>query len=64
MDTYDLYHEIQKLWVDNCSKESGLLHKSKNHMATVVWTSDGYREVVGVKWNQEIKAIELILDRE
>lgn len=64
MDSYDLYHEIQRLWADNSSKESGELYKTYQHMATVVWTPEGYREVIGARWNKEIKAIELILDRE
>jgi hypothetical protein len=64
MDTYDLYHEIQKVWIEHSGKNSGELHKKFQHMATVVWTPEGHREVIGVKWNSEIRAIELILDTE
>jgi hypothetical protein len=64
MDAYDLYHEIQKVWVDNSSKNSGELYKKYQHMATVVWTPEGHREVIGVKWNSDIKSVELILDRD
>ena len=64
MDAYDLYHEIQKLWADNSAKNSGLLHKTYTHMAAVVWTPEGYREVVGVRWNKDLGAIEFILDNE
>ena len=31
-------------------------------MATMIMTRDGYREVIGAKWNKEIQAIELITD--
>lgn len=64
MDAYDLYHEIQRIWAENSAKDSGELYKTYQHMATVVWTPEGYREVIGVRWNSELKAIELILDRE
>jgi hypothetical protein len=64
MDAYDLYHEIQKVWADNSSKNSGELYKKYQHMATVVWTPEGHREVIDVKWNSDIKSVELILDRD
>jgi hypothetical protein len=64
MDAYDLYHEIQKIWSENSAKDNGELYKTYRHMASVVWTPEGYREVIGVEWNAEISAIEFILDRE
>lgn len=64
VDAYDLYHEIQQLWANNSDKSSGSLHKTYIHMPTVVWTSEGFREVVKTRWNPDLKAIELILDTE
>lgn len=64
MDAYDLYHEVQQLWVEYSDKSSGTLYKAYTHMPTVVWTPEGYREVKGMRWNPDIKAIEFILDTE
>lgn len=64
MDAYDLYHEVQHLWAEHSDKSSGNLYKAYVHMPTVVWTSEGYREVKAMRWNPDIKAIELILDNE
>jgi hypothetical protein len=64
MDAYDLYHEIHRIWSEYSAKSSGELHKTYVHMPTVLWTPEGYREVVGVKWNPDIKSIELIMDTE
>ena len=64
VDAYDLYHAIKHLWVENSDKRSGLLQKSQQHMAVTVNTEYGYREVIGIRMNKEINAIELILDKE
>ena len=64
MDAYDLYHAIKNLWVENSDKRSGMLEKSQQHMAVMVNTEYGYREVVGLRMNKELNAIELILDQE
>lgn len=50
--------------MDNTDKQSGAGPKHTQHMATMIMTKDGYREVIGAKWNTEIKAIELITDEE
>lgn len=64
MDAYELFWRIKTIWMDNTDKQSGIGPKSTPHMATMIMTPDGYREVIGVKWNSEIKAIELITDEE
>lgn len=64
MDAYDLYHAIKHLWAENSDKRSGSLIKSQQHMAVMINTEYGYREVVGIRMNTEINAIELILDQE
>lgn len=64
MDAYDLYQAIKYLWAENSDKRSGSLDKSKQHMAVMINTEYGYREVVGIRMNKEINAIELILDQE
>jgi hypothetical protein len=62
MDVYDLYQKIQQLWVDHVERDSGTLHKKKKHMVAVVNTDEGFREVIGVTWDDEIKAIRQIVD--
>lgn len=64
MDAYDLFWKIKQLWMDNTDKNSGSGPKTKKYMAVMIMSKDGYREVVGVKWNKEINAIELIIDEE
>lgn len=64
MDAYDFYQEIKNIWVKHSAKDSGELRKKYQHMATVVYTPEGYREIIGLKWNPEIRAIELLLDSE
>jgi hypothetical protein len=64
MDAYDLYHAIKHLWAENSDKRSGCLEKSQQHMAVMINTECGYREVVGLRMNKDINAIELILDQE
>jgi hypothetical protein len=64
MDSYELFWRIKTIWMDNTDKQSGLGPKNTQHMATMIMTKDGYREVIGAKWNSEIRAIELITDEE
>jgi hypothetical protein len=64
MDAYELFWKIKTIWMDNTDKNSGVGPKNTIHMATMVMTKNGYREVVAAKWNKEIKAIELILDED
>ena len=61
MDAYDLYWKLKTLWMENCSRVSGVTTKTA-HMAIMIPTENGYREVLGAKYNKEIHAIELILE--
>jgi transposase-like protein len=64
MSAYDLAMKMKSLWADNCDKRSGHIDKVDNEIAVLVNTIDGYREVIGIRMNKEINAIELILDRD
>jgi hypothetical protein len=64
MDAYNIYHMIKGLWAQNVNKNSGLLDKSKDCIKICVWTSEGYREVTNVYYNDKLKFIELELDKE
>ena len=64
MDSYDLFWKIKNIWMENVNNGSGAGPKHKTHIATMVMTENGYREILGVKWNKEINAIELIIDEE
>ena len=64
MDAYDIYHLIKVLWAEYVNKNSGIIHKSNDVIRVCVWTSEGYREVKGVSYNQNLKFIELELDQE
>ena len=64
MDAYNIYHLIKSLWAEYVNKNSGLLNKSEDSIRVCVWTSDGYREVTNVHYNDKLKFIELELDRE
>ena len=63
MDAYDLYWKLKSLWMENCSRISGVTTKTA-HMAIMISTENGYREVLGAKYNKEIHAIELILEEQ
>ena len=64
MDAYDLSDMIKRMWMDHADKNSGQLDKSGNKINVIVNTEEGYRRVVGLHWNREIKSIELVLDDE
>ena len=64
MDAYNIYHLIKSLWAEHVNKNSGLLEKSKDSIKVCVWTSEGYREVTNVIYNDKLKLIELVLDQE
>lgn len=63
MDAYDFSNKVKDIWATYSHKESGVMPK-KQHMAMMINTPEGYREVIGVFWNKEIKAIELVTDSE
>jgi hypothetical protein len=62
MDAYDIFHKIQKYWMALVPKNSGDIIKAKEPIKVIVLTDDGYREVRGVKINEQ--HIELVLDNE
>lgn len=64
MDAYDLYHKLKYTWAENVDKSSGTINKSSGIIKVCVWTDDGYREVVGLTYNDKLKIIELELDKE
>lgn len=63
MDARDLSEQIFKLWQEKYPKDSGTIHKSLQKVSAVVWTEQGYREVVGARIN-ELGIIEIELDGE
>ena len=64
MDAYDLSNKIKDVWIKHSDKKSGIMSKKIPSMPVVVATEDGYREVIGVFWNNELNKIELVLDTE
>lgn len=64
MDAYDIYQRIKHFWAQNCDRQSGILNKDFKKMPVVVCTSEGYREIVNVRYDEELKAIVLIKDEE
>jgi hypothetical protein len=64
MDAYDIYQRIKTLWSVNCDKQSGVLTHDFKKMKVLVYTQDGYREIVNVRYDENLKAILLIKDEE
>lgn len=64
MDAYNIYHMIKALWAQYVDKHSGSIIKSSDSIKVCVWTSEGYRQVTSVHYNNELKCIELELDKE
>lgn len=64
MDAYDIYQRIKCLWSVNCEKQSGILQHDPVKMPVLIHTEDGYREIVNMKYDEELKAIILIKDVE
>ena len=64
MDAYNIYHMIKLLWATHIDKHSGSIIKSSDSIKICVRTSDGYKEVTSVHYNNELKCIELELDKE
>lgn len=63
MDAYNIYHLIKSLWAEHVNKNSGTIIKHSDAIKICVWTEEGYREVVGVHYNDKMKFIELELDQ-
>lgn len=64
MDAYDIADLIKKLWAEHIPKDSGVISKSKYRMPVVVWTEEGYRQVVGITYNSKLNLIQLEMDSE
>jgi hypothetical protein len=64
MDAYNIYHLLKKLWAEHTNKNSGIIDKSGGDIKVCVWTAEGYREVIGLRYNESLKFIELELDVE
>jgi hypothetical protein len=63
MDAYDLSNKVKELWIAHSARQSGMM-PIKQHMAVMINTPEGYREVIGAVWNEQNKAIELVTDTE
>ena len=61
MDAYDLYQDVQTLWMKHVDKNSGT-KAGINSLPVCVWTSEGYKEIKRVKYNDDLKLIELELE--
>lgn len=61
MDAYHLYQDIQDLWMKHADKNSGT-KAGINTVRVCVWTSEGYKEVKQVKYNYDLKFVELELE--
>ena len=59
MDAYDLYQDIQTIWMKHVDKS---LDKKVGAVRVCAWTSEGYKEVKQVKYNDDLKFIELELE--
>jgi hypothetical protein len=62
MDAYDISEKIKKYWMDLVPKNSGEISKSHHEIKVIVLTSEGYREVTGVRIDNN--KIQLVLDEE
>lgn len=62
MDAHDLYHKIADLWSEHVNKHSGIVNQPDSTIRVCVWTDQGYCEVKDVKFNNDLKIIELELD--
>lgn len=62
MDAYDVSEKIKKYWAVLYPKNSGEMLKPRSKVKVVVYTDEGWREVVGVYINDNV--IELKLDTE
>ena len=65
MDAYDISNQMKNLWAQHTDKNSGYGKKNFGYdIRVVTWTDQGYREVTGLKYNEQLKMIELELDNE
>lgn len=64
MDAYDLTEMLKTLWQQNVEKSSGVINKAKAKVGVVVHTDEGFRNVIGARWDPQLKKIVLLLDTE
>jgi len=65
MDAYDISNQMKSLWAEHTDKNSGAGKKNFGYdIGVVTWTNQGYREVTGLRYNEQLKKIELELDNE
>ena len=62
MDAYTLSEDMKKMWAQNAHKVSGHLDMKVFPMTVCVFTDEGYREVVGMVFNDKLGIVELVLD--
>jgi hypothetical protein len=56
---------MKNLWAQHTDKNSGSGKKNFGYdIRVVTWTDQGYREVTALKYNEQLKMIELELDNE
>lgn len=64
MDAYNLIEMLKTIWQSNVDKSSGLIDKSGKKIGIVVNTDEGFRNVIGARWDPQLKKIMLVLDNE
>ena len=61
MDAPLISEKLKAIWAEHAIKSSGTINKIPG-MKVQVWTEYGYREVIGLCYNNDLKSIELVLD--
>lgn len=64
MDSYDISNKMKDLWSLHTDKNSGAITKRYNRIPLCVWTEHGYKEVADIKFNEQLKILELILEED
>jgi len=62
MDAYNIYHLVKRLWSEHVNKHSGSILKPSDCIKVCVWTTEGYKQVNNVVYNEKLKFIELELE--
>ena len=62
MDAYDIIFKMMDLWREHADRNT--YQQRLERLEIVVDTNEGYRNIIGLKWNSELHKIELILDEE
>lgn len=64
MDAYDLIEMLKTIWQHNVDKSSGTIDKSGKKIGVIVYSDDGFRNVIGARWDSQLNKIMLVLDNE